>query len=151
MSPSVHKGICGSLFEHKHGAGWLEPLFVHGDVLGDKVLLWDIGLVSRSASYGLYVCPAHFTVLSGRQNGMSTPGLWPGEFHGLYSPWGLRVRHDWVTFTFSKSIFCTLFKIWQCFHEGFIDDHCSSRKSGVFFSSGIFFFFGIWINILLSF
>ena len=25
--------------------------------------------------------------------------LWPGEFHGLYSPWGRRVRHDWVTFT----------------------------------------------------
>ena len=24
-----------------------------------------------------------------------TPGFWPGEFHGLYSPLGLqRVRHD---------------------------------------------------------
>ena len=29
------------------------------------------------------------------------PVFWPGEFHGLYSPWGHRVRHDWVTFTSS--------------------------------------------------
>ena len=35
-----------------------------------------------------------------------TPILWPGEFHGLYSPWGSqRVVHDWATFTshFSKN------------------------------------------------
>ena len=23
-----------------------------------------------------------------------TPVFWPGEVHGLYSPWGRRVRHD---------------------------------------------------------
>ena len=23
-----------------------------------------------------------------------TPVFWPGEFHGLYSPWGRRVRHN---------------------------------------------------------
>ena len=28
-----------------------------------------------------------------------TPVFWPREFHGLYSPWGCRVRHDWATFT----------------------------------------------------
>ena len=35
--------------------------------------------------------------------GKSYPLLvfWPGEFHGLYSPWGRRVQHDWVTFTFA--------------------------------------------------
>ena len=29
------------------------------------------------------------------------PVFWPGEFHGLYHPWGHRVGHDGVTFTFS--------------------------------------------------
>ena len=31
-----------------------------------------------------------------------TPVFWPGEFHGLYRPWGHRIRHDWVTFTFTS-------------------------------------------------
>ena len=26
--------------------------------------------------------------LSWRREWLSTPGFWPGEFHGLYSPWG---------------------------------------------------------------
>ena len=30
---------------------------------------------------------------------LPTPVFWPGEFHGLYNPWGRRVGHDWVTFT----------------------------------------------------
>ena len=30
---------------------------------------------------------------------LPTPVFWPGEFHGLYSPWGRRVGHHWVTFT----------------------------------------------------
>ena len=25
---------------------------------------------------------------------LPTPVFWPGEFHGLYSPWGRRVGHD---------------------------------------------------------
>ena len=24
--------------------------------------------------------------------------FWPGEFHGLHSPWGPRVGHDWATY-----------------------------------------------------
>ena len=31
----------------------------------------------------------------------STLVFWPGEFHGLYSPGGHRVRRNWDTFTFS--------------------------------------------------
>ena len=27
--------------------------------------------------------------------------FWPGEFHGLYSPWGCRVRHNWATCTYT--------------------------------------------------
>ena len=34
-----------------------------------------------------------------RRERLPTSVFWPGEFHGLYSPWGHRVRHDWVTFT----------------------------------------------------
>ena len=33
----------------------------------------------------------------------STPVFWPGEFHGLYSPWG-RKESDWATFTFQRQI-----------------------------------------------
>ena len=29
-----------------------------------------------------------------RRERLPTPVFWPGEFHGLYSPWGHRVRHD---------------------------------------------------------
>ena len=29
-----------------------------------------------------------------RRERLSTPVFWPGEFHGLYSPWGSRVGHD---------------------------------------------------------
>ena len=37
----------------------------------------------------------------GKATRLPTPVFWPGEFHGLYmySPWGRRVWHDWVTFT----------------------------------------------------
>ena len=40
----------------------------------------------------------------GRREELLTAVFWPGEFHRGrlgYSPWGRRVRHDWVTFTFS--------------------------------------------------
>ena len=29
-----------------------------------------------------------------RRERLPTPVVWPGEFHGLYSPWGCRVGHD---------------------------------------------------------
>ena len=34
-----------------------------------------------------------------RRERLPTPVFWPGEFHGLFSPWGCRVRHNWATFT----------------------------------------------------
>ena len=44
-----------------------------------------------------------------RREWQATPVVWPGEFHGLYSPWGRRFRHDWATFTFtSVQLFVTL-------------------------------------------
>ena len=42
-----------------------------------------------------------------RRERLPTSLFWPGEFHGLYSPWGLqRVGHDWATFTFHFLTFC---------------------------------------------
>ena len=35
-----------------------------------------------------------------RRGRLPTPIFWPREFHGLYSQWGHRVRHNWATFTF---------------------------------------------------
>ena len=29
-----------------------------------------------------------------RREGLPAPVFWPGEFRGLYSPWGCRVAHD---------------------------------------------------------
>ena len=42
-----------------------------------------------------------------RRERLPTPGFWPGEFHGLYSPWGYRVGlHDWATFSFTYICIC---------------------------------------------
>ena len=38
-----------------------------------------------------------------RTDRLPTPVFWPGEFHGLYSPWGCRVRHDWLSLSLSKA------------------------------------------------
>ena len=45
-----------------------------------------------------------------RRKRLSTPVFWPGEFQGLYSPWGRKEsqRHDWATFTsLGKAGLCT--------------------------------------------
>ena len=37
-----------------------------------------------------------------RRERLPTPILWPGEFHGHYSPWGSqRIGHSWATCTFT--------------------------------------------------
>ena len=39
----------------------------------------------------------------GRSPGEGTSVLWPGEFHGLYSPWNSPDRIlEWVVFPFSR-------------------------------------------------
>ena len=43
-----------------------------------------------------------------RRERLPTPVLWPGEFYGLYNPWGCRVQHHWATFTFTSDLsMCT--------------------------------------------
>ena len=45
-----------------------------------------------------------------RRERLPTPVFWPGDFRGLYSPWGLqRVQQDWSTFTFIQ---------WEGHHSG---------------------------------
>ena len=46
----------------------------------------DLGLIP-----GLARCP-------GEGKGYP-PVFWPGEFYGLYSPWGCRIGYNWVTLT----------------------------------------------------
>ena len=46
-----------------------------------------------------------------RRKRLPTPVFWPEEFHGPYSPWGLRVKHDWVTFTHFWWFFCKILKM----------------------------------------
>ena len=41
-----------------------------------------------------------------RREGLPTPVFWPGEFHGLCSPWGQRIRHNEQL---SLSLFTTYF------------------------------------------
>ena len=37
---------------------------------------------------------------------LSPPAVfWPGEFHGLYTPWGSRVGHDWLTSLSPTAVF----------------------------------------------
>ena len=37
-----------------------------------------------------------------RRERLYTPGFWPGEFHGLYSPWGHKVSDTTEQLSFSK-------------------------------------------------
>ena len=55
-----------------------------------------------------------------------TPVFWSGEFHGLYSPWGHKVRYHFVVV---QSITCVQFFMTPC--------HCnlSSSISGSLFKN----------------
>ena len=48
-----------------------------------------------------------------RRERLPTPVFWPGEFRGL-SPSGCRVRHNWVTFTFTILSLQLLSGVWLC-------------------------------------
>ena len=41
-----------------------------------------------------------------RRERLSTPVFWPGEFHGLYSPWDW-IEHEWATFAFQSFLYWT--------------------------------------------
>ena len=55
-------------------------------------------LVMRRPGFNLWVGKIPW-----RRESLLTPVCWPRDFHGLCSPWGHRVRHDWVTFIFTLS------------------------------------------------
>ena len=60
-----------------------------------------------------------FWSLPWRRQRLSTPVFWPGEFHGLYSPWG----HKELDTTEQLSLSCS----YPC---AYIDGHlCSRSKS----------------------
>ena len=43
-----------------------------------------------------------------RKERLPTPIFWPGEFHGLHSPWGHRESDRTVTFTFTTFMFISI-------------------------------------------
>ena len=61
-----------------------------------------------------------------RRERLPIPVFWAGEFHGLCSPWGHRVRHDWATFTFRESE--------ELFRQ-FIESNNYNRKTSVKWTS----------------
>ena len=71
-----------------------------------------------------------------RRERLPTPVIWPREFH-VNSPWGHRVRHDWVTFTYLLIDFvflavvclhCGVFSLLQASHLGF--SYCVAQTLG---------------------
>ena len=66
-----------------------------------RVLLswWRIHLQCRRPGLDLWVGKIPL-----RREQQPTPVFWPGEFHGLYSPWGCRVRHNWSDFHFTRQV-----------------------------------------------
>ena len=55
---------------------------------------WRIHLRCRRPGFDPW-----FGKIPWRGERLPTLVFWPGEFHGLCSPWSQRVRHDWATFT----------------------------------------------------
>ena len=56
--------------------------------------------MSDCSTFGDFKFDRWFVVVSGlgrspwRRERLPTAVFWPGELHGLYSPWGCKVRHD---------------------------------------------------------
>ena len=48
-----------------------------------------------------------------RREQLSTPVFWPGEFHGLYSPWGHKESDMTSNFHFTSLHFTSLFGSFQ--------------------------------------
>ena len=46
-----------------------------------------------------------------RRERLPTPVFWPGEFHGLYCPWGHKELDTTVTFTFTLNIWTFVGKL----------------------------------------
>ena len=39
-----------------------------------------------------------------RREQLPTPVVWPGKFHGLYSPWGKTLGYNWATFPLIQTL-----------------------------------------------
>ena len=61
---------------------------------------------------------------------VTTPVFSPGEFHGLFSPWGRsqRVRHNWATFTFVVNYLLLHYLIWNFPYSDYECNFCLFTK-----------------------
>ena len=65
--------------------------------LPSQLSLWRICLQCRRPRFDPWVGKIPW-----RRERLPSPVFWPGEFHGVCSPWGSqRVWHDWATFAHS--------------------------------------------------
>ena len=103
----------------------------------------------------LWLYRMYYDKIPWRRERLPTPVFWPGEFHGLYSPGGRRVRPD---YTLSLSLFCTLWHLWSqglcilkkkyyslciivpCIHKTFVDHSFSNYTSNLKLCFNIWFF-----------
>ena len=58
-------------------------------------------------------------MISWRREQLPTPVFWPGEFPGLYSPWGRKESHKRTTFTFTFQC-VDLASSWAITYGGFV-------------------------------
>ena len=76
----------------------------------DKLIENRVNFPHGSASSKESACNARdvvsiprFGSLPWRKEWLHTPVFWPGEFHGLYSPWGHKELKGTFTFTFIEN------------------------------------------------
>ena len=83
-------------------------------------------LVSQLVKNPLAMWETWVRNITWRRERLPIPVFWAGEFHGLCSPWGHRIRHDWATFTFRESE--------ELFRQ-FIESNNYNRKTSVKWTS----------------
>ena len=68
---------------------------------------------------------------------LPTPVFWPGEFHGLYSPWGRKEldRTEWLSLSLSNILYQEKVCFGMCFHTFLLPSQMfSNRKYRSYFS-----------------
>ena len=87
-------------------------------------------------------------ILWGRER-QPTPVFWPGEFHGLYSPWGDRAGHDRATFNFMYLLsFYYLFSDYFCSSSLLVSTFVFYFCSWMIFFYSMLMFVSFWFSCI---
>ena len=77
-------------------------------ITGETIVLTIQTFVSKVMSL-LFNMQSRFVKIPWRRERLSTPVFWPGEFHGLYSPWGCKESDTTEGLSLSLSKFVIAF------------------------------------------